>query len=135
MNLSKINEQLDVIGKRHESIESELTSIAQSVVILQGTQRDTNENVATLENTVKRNTLDLAEMQINIRDLTETKQLMEQDMNSVKENLAQLVNQKKKQETLHQQSRSTPPPPLAERQTVSTQAKLDFMTACRLEAI
>ena len=95
MNLSKNNEQLDVIGKRHEIIESELTSIAQSVVILQGTQRDTNENVATLENTVKRNTLDLAEMQINIRDLTETKQLMEQDMNSVKENLAQLVNQKK----------------------------------------
>ena len=37
MNLSKINEQIDVIGKRHGRIESELTSIAQSVVNLQGT--------------------------------------------------------------------------------------------------
>ena len=136
MNLSKINEQLDVIGKRHERIESELTSIAQSVVNLQGPQKDTNEKIATLKNAVERNTLDMAEMQNNIRDLTETKQIMEQDINSVKENLVELVKQKV-QEALQQQSRPMPPTPetSAERQNVSTQAKLDIMTACRLEAI
>ena len=48
----------------------------------------TNEKVANLENAVKRNLLDMAEMPNNIRDLTETKQLIEQDMNTVKENLA-----------------------------------------------
>ena len=61
-NLSKCIEQSDVIGRRHERIESELTSIAQSVVNLQGTQKDTIANVATLENAVNRNTLSMAEM-------------------------------------------------------------------------
>ena len=56
---------------------------------------------------MKRNTLDMADMQNNIKDLTETKKQMEQDMNSVKENLAELVNQKV-QEAL-QQNRSKPP--------------------------
>ena len=109
-NLSKINEQLDVIGRRHERIESELTTIAQSVVNLQETQKDTNEKNATLENAVERNILDMADRQNNIKDLTETKQQMEQDMNSGKENLAGLVTQKA-QEALQQQNGSIPQPP------------------------
>ena len=77
---------------------------------------------------MKRNTLDMADMQNNIKDLTETKKQMEKDMNSAKENLAELVNQKV-QEAL-QQNRSIPPPPeiLAERQNETTQTKLDIMT-------
>ena len=55
-----MNEQLDVIGKRDERIESEIT-IAQSVLNLPGSQKDTKENVATLENAVNRNISDMAE--------------------------------------------------------------------------
>ena len=72
-NLSKINEQLAVIRRRHERIESELTTSAQSVVNSQKTQKNTNEKGATLENAVKVNALDMADIENKIKDLTETK--------------------------------------------------------------
>ena len=135
-NLSKFNEQLDWNGRRHESIESVLTAIAQSVTILQAVHENTNEKVATLEDAVKRTTLGVADMQNNIEDLTETKQQMEQDMNSIKDNLSELVNQKV-QEALQQQNRSIPPPPERHWQKDKTKRRkqINVMTACRLEVI
>ena len=59
---SKVNDQLTLIGKRHEKIELKLTTIAQSVANLQGNQ----EALKTASN---RNTSDVADMQ-NIRNLT-----------------------------------------------------------------
>ena len=57
-------------------------------------------------------------------------------MESVEENLVELLSQKVR-EARKQQSRSIPPSPETStvRQNESTEAKLDIMTACRLEAI
>ena len=74
-------------------------------------------------------------MQINIKDLIQTKREMEQDMKSDKKSFAELVNQKVP-EALQQQNRSVPTPPetLAEKQNETTKTNLDIMTASQLEA-
>ena len=137
-NLSQINEKLNIIGATHERIETELAGVVNSVAILRSNHEELTQKVINLEDTLDKNSEEVAVAQSSITSLLQEQKILEHELDSLKKtcvtqtNLEERVVEKVSQMLQTQQQNHLP---CTVNDLPLREISFDVETECRLEAM
>ena len=83
-NLFKVNEKLTIIGATHERIETELAEVVISVALLRANHDELTQKVIILEDTLDKNSEEVAVAQSSITSLLQEHKFLEHELDNLK---------------------------------------------------
>ena len=137
-NLSQINEKLNIIGATHARIETELAGVVNSVALLRSNHEELTQKVINLEDTLDKNSEEVAVAQSSITSLLQEHKILEHELDSLKKtcvtqtNLEERVVEKVLQMLQTQQQSHLP---CTVNDLPLREISFDVETECRLEAM
>ena len=91
-NLSQINEKLNIISATHERIETELAGVVNSVALLRSNHEEVTQKVINLEDTLDKNSEEVAVAQSSITSLLQGHKNLEHGLNNLKKTCVTQTN-------------------------------------------
>ena len=137
-NPSQINEKLNIIGATHERIEKELAGVVNSVALLRSNHEELTQMVINLEDTLDKNSEEVAVAQSSITSLLQKHKIWEHELDNLKKtcvtqtNLEERVVEKVSQMLQAQQQNHLP---CTVNDLPLREIGFDVETECRQEAV